>query len=98
MMSRSRHLKCMNRTVTVIAIAGLLSIAAQALAVDTTATGQPPLSRRQMASQIIGCMKKRMAASRSISYYEAAKLCKEQLKQSDGTAGPLVAADAPAKP
>jgi hypothetical protein len=84
----------MNRMVTVIAVAVLLLVAAQASAVDT---GQPALTRRQMLTQVIGCMKKRMSASRTISYIEAAKACKEQLRPSESAAA-LVAADTPAKP
>ena len=86
--------KPVSRMVTVIAVAGLLLLAAQASAADS---GQPVLSRRQMLTQVIDCMKKRMSASRTISYIEAAKACKEQLRQSESP-GPLVAADTPAKP
>lgn len=85
----------MNRMVTAIAMGGLLLVAAQAVAVDT---GQPALTRHQMLTQVIGCMKKRMSANRTTSYNEAAKVCKEQLKQSDSSSVPLVAADTPAKP
>jgi hypothetical protein len=84
----------MTRMMTVIAMAGLLLVAAHAVAVDP---GQPALTRRQMVTQIIGCMKKRMSESRAISYNEAAKVCKDQLKSSDSP-GPLVAADTAAKP
>lgn len=85
----------MNRMVTVVAMTGLLLMAVQAFAVDT---GQPALTRRQMLTQIIGCMKKRMSASRTISYNQAARACKDELKQGDSSSGPLVAADTPAKP
>ena len=85
----------MNRMVTVVAMAGLLLVAVQVFAVDP---GQPALTRRQMVTQIIGCMKKRMSASRTISYNQAAKGCKDELKQGDGSSGPLVAADTPSKP
>jgi hypothetical protein len=81
----------MNRLLTAIAMAALLLVGAQAIAVDT-------LTKRQMLTQVIGCMKKRMAASRTISYNEAAKVCKDQLKQTDSSSPPLVAADTPAKP
>jgi hypothetical protein len=84
----------MNRGVTAIAMAGLLLVAAQAVAIDG---GQPALTKRQMLTQVIGCMKKRMAASRTISYNDAAKVCKEQLKQSDNSSR-LVAADTPVRP
>jgi hypothetical protein len=86
----------MKRMVTVIAMAGLLCVAAQMLAVE--AIGQSALTKRQMLSQIIGCMKKRMSESHTISYNQAAKVCRDQLKQSDNPAsGPLVASDT-AKP
>ncbi len=81
------------RLVTVVAMTGLLLVTMQASAVDT---GQPALTRRQMLTQIVGCMKKRMSASRTISYNQAARACKDELKQNDGS--PLVAADTPAKP
>ena len=85
----------MNRMVTVIAMAGLLLVGG---AGGCRGPGQPALTRRQMLTQVIGCMKKRMSASRTISYNEAAKVCKDQLKQSDSSSAPLVAADTPAKP
>jgi hypothetical protein len=75
-------------------MAGLLMMAGQAVAVDG---GQPALTKRQMLTQVIGCMKKRMAASRTISYNDAAKVCKDQLK-AESSSQPLVAADTPARP
>jgi hypothetical protein len=52
-------------------------------------------ARRQTAGQIIDCMKKRMSDDRSISYNQAAKVCKRQvLAQREGSSSaPLVAAD-----
>lgn len=84
--------------VTLISLAGLIFIAAQARAVDSTS--QPTMSKRQMIVQMVGCMKKRMSANKSSSYNEAMKACKDQInKQSDNLpSGALVASDAPAKP
>lgn len=84
----------MNRRVTAIAMAGLLLVAVRAVAIDS---GQPALTKHQMLTQVIGCMKKRMAASRTISYNDAAKVCKDQVKQGDNSSR-LVAADTPARP
>jgi hypothetical protein len=53
---------------------GALVVGAQALAVNWTSSST--LTRRQLAD----CMTKRMSASKTISYNEAAKVCKDQLK------------------
>ena len=88
----------MNRVLVVIAMAGAVFWGAQALAVDSIR--QPTMSKRQMVVQIVGCMKKRMSTSKTISYNETAKACKEQInKQSDNSiSGTLVASDTPGKP
>jgi hypothetical protein len=87
----------MNRLLTVIATTGVIFIGAQALAIDSM--HQSTMSKRQMIVQIVGCMKKRMAANKSSSYNEAMKACKNQNKESDNlTSGALVASDTPAKP
>jgi hypothetical protein len=85
--------KQMKRLILVLPAAIALLIASQALASDWKA--QPLAVKRQMVSQIISCMKKRMSADRLVSYNEASKICREsvegQLEKS--TSGPLVAAD-----
>jgi hypothetical protein len=88
----------MNRLLTVIATTGVIFVGAQALAIDSI--HQSTMSKRQMIVQIVGCMKKRMAANRSSSYNEAMKACKDQInKEGDSlTSGALVASDTPAKP
>jgi hypothetical protein len=88
----------MNRLLTVIAATGVIFAGAQALAVDSVR--QSTMSKRQMIVQIVGCMKKRMAANKSSSYNEAMKACKDQInKEGDNLAsGALVASDTPAKP
>ena len=85
----------MTRALTMITMAAVMLTAALAIADD--AVRQSTISKRQMMAQVVNCMKKRMSASRTISYIEAAKACKEQLRQSESP-GPLVAADTPAKP
>jgi len=87
----------MNHLLTAIAMTGLL-ISAQALAVDPT--GQPTMSKRQLIAQMVGCMRKQMAANKAISYNEAMKTCKDQMNtQSDNSASrALVASDTLTKP
>ena len=88
----------MNRVVPIIALTSVMFVGAQAHAVDSMS--QSTMSKRQMIVQIVGCMKKRMAANKSSSYNEAMKACKDQInKESDSlTSGALVASDTPAKP
>ena len=71
----------------------------RAFAIDAT-TQQPTMSKRQTIAEIVGCMKKRMAADKTLSYNEAAKACKDQIhKQNESSSSAaLVASDAPAKP
>ena len=76
---------------TIIMMAGLLT-AAPGLAADS---GHSLYARRQFFTQVVSCMRKRMAVDKAISYNQAAKVCKEEVtRQGDGSnAGPLVAAD-----
>jgi hypothetical protein len=87
----------MNRVVTVIALGGVICVGTRALAVDSIS--QSTVSKRQMLAQIVGCMKKRMAADKNSSYNEALKACKDQIKREtdDSPPGALVASDTPAK-
>ena len=83
----------MNRVPVVIAMLGALFAGMQSSAVDFR---NHPLSvKRQAASMVIGCMKKRMSTDRSISYNAAARVCKEEVaRQFDNPpARALVAAD-----
>jgi Tfp pilus assembly protein PilV len=88
----------MKRVVTAIALTGVVFVGMQAQAIDSTSP--PTMSKRQMIAQIVGCMRKRMAANKNSSYNDAMKACKDQInKQSDNLAsGALVASDTPAKP
>jgi hypothetical protein len=82
----------MNRLPLVVAIAGSVLGSSSALAADPAHSFA---AKRQFASQVISCMRKRMATDKYISYNQAAKLCKDEVShQLDGSvAGPLVAAD-----
>jgi hypothetical protein len=88
----------MNRVMTVVALTGMILLGMRAIAGDDS--GQSKMSKRQMVAQVVSCMKKRMSADRSTSYYEAMKACKDQVnREKDGLpAGALVASDHPAKP
>ena len=87
----------MNRLPAVI-VPALITIAGSVLGCSTSLAADPGHSfaaKRQFASQVIDCMRKRMAVDKNIPYYQAAKTCKDQVaKQNDGAvARPLVAAD-----
>jgi hypothetical protein len=86
----------MNRLSTVMVMTGAIFVGQQALADDLV--NPPALSKRQMISAMIDCMKKRMSADRAISYHEAAKVCKEDIKRDDGpSSSALVASDSQMK-
>jgi hypothetical protein len=87
----------MNRIITVIAITSVTFVTARALADDSA--GQSRMTKRQLFAQVVGCMKKRMSASNTISYNEALKVCKDQIRsQGDNPSRTLVASDASTKP
>jgi hypothetical protein len=67
----------MNRIIPLFAVTIALLIEVRALADPVS----PPTNRRQM----ISCMTKQMAANKAISYNEATKLCKDQLKSQSGS-------------
>jgi hypothetical protein len=83
------------------------SCLAIAMAAAALASVQAPASdwkgsfatKRQMVTQVVDCMRKRMSSDRRISYNEAAKTCKDEVHRrfEDASSGPLVAADQPAK-
>jgi hypothetical protein len=94
------------RLALILATIGTLVAASPAFASD--GNGKPLAVKRQMLSQMISCMKKRMSSDRLISYNQASKLCRETVRETvegqleKSTSGPLVAADtsdpgAPAK-
>ena len=82
----------MNRLPLVVAITGAVLGTSSALAADPAHSIS---AKRQFASQVITCMRKRMASDKYVSYNQAAKICKDEVtKHLDGSdAGPLVAAD-----
>jgi hypothetical protein len=83
--------KEMKRLTLILAAAGAIATTPHAFASDWKA--QPLSAKRQMVSQVISCMKRRMSGDRLISYNQASKECREsvegQLEKS--TSGPLVA-------
>jgi hypothetical protein len=83
----------MNRASVVIAMLGALLAGAQGSAVDWK--NQSPAAKRQAVGMVIDCMRKRMSKDRSISYNEAAKVCKQEVARQFDSApsGALVAAD-----
>jgi hypothetical protein len=88
----------MNRLLSVVAASGVIFIGPIAIASESG--NQSTLSKRDMIAQIVGCMKKRMSADKYTSYNETMKICKNQVNKGNDSSpsGPLVAADAPAKP
>jgi hypothetical protein len=84
------------RPTLILATAGAVVAASSSPAFAADWNGQPLAVKRQMVSQVISCMKKRMAADRTISYNQAAKICRETVEGQleKVTSGPLVASDA----
>jgi hypothetical protein len=81
----------MIRGSTVLAAAAALLLGAQALAADF-----PPKrvsGKHVMQARVADCMRKRMTASRTVTYYEATKECKVRIanQSGDSTAGTRVA-------
>jgi len=93
----------MKRLTLILASATVLASASAVLATSPVFAsdwkGQPLAVKRQIASQLISCMKKRMYGDRLISYNEAAKRCRDEVQGQleKATAGPLVADSGPAK-
>lgn len=91
----------MNRMPVAAITLGILAISAGILAVSPVFAadhaGQAPMSKRELAGQIVGCMKRRMSADRYISYNQAAKDCKAQVLGRREASPTLVASDTPGK-
>jgi hypothetical protein len=83
----------MNRVPVVIGMLGALLAGTQGSAVDWK--NQSSATKRQAVSLVIDCMRKRMSKDRSISYNEAARVCKQEVARQFDSAPPgaLVAAD-----
>jgi hypothetical protein len=81
----------MKRLALILAIASGVLATSHAMASDWK--GRPLAIKRQMASQLIACMKKRMSGDRLISYNQATKVCRDEVEGQleKSTAGPLVA-------
>ena len=57
----------------------------------TPALAEPMNHSVSNKHQLIACMTKRMSASRTVSYNDAAKLCKDQLKAQNSSVTPSAA-------
>jgi hypothetical protein len=82
----------MTRSWLAIAIGAAALVSTQAPANDWK--GQFA-TKRQMVTQVVDCMRKRMSSDQRISYNEAARTCKNEVNRrfEDAASGPLVAAD-----
>jgi hypothetical protein len=69
----------MSRAWRIVVMLSMASVSLQAVAVDPI--GHAPSPKRLL----IACMSKQMSASRTLSYNEATKLCKAQLKSQSAT-------------
>jgi hypothetical protein len=59
----------------------VVGILCSSLSLGTALAAPPPVSQAAMNKKLlISCMTKQMTASRTISYNEATKVCKSQLK------------------
>jgi hypothetical protein len=89
---RSRRVS-MNRLTAGIALGGSILVSANALAAD--AINQSASSKRQKIVWVAGCVRK-LVSSRTVSYSDAIKTCKEQVNEPSAVSPsePLVAATA----
>jgi hypothetical protein len=71
----------MNRAWRIVVMLSVASVSARAVAVDSIGHAPSPSPKRLL----IACMSKQMSASKTISYNEATKLCKAQLKSQSAT-------------
>jgi hypothetical protein len=85
----------MNQLLTGIAIGGTIFAGAHSLADEVQST----ITRQQMIVQILDCVKKRVA-TRTVSYHEAVKTCKDEVRDPGATVPPdrLLASGTPDKP
>jgi hypothetical protein len=88
----------MGRLLVAIATTSLIFLASQAHGTDSK--NQPAISKRQKISQIIGCMRRQLAADKDSTYKEAMKICKNEIdKESDNLqSDAVVASDNQVKP
>jgi hypothetical protein len=92
-MSRSIGIRCI---ATGVAIGGITCVFSLALAADPTQGSFA--SKRQAVEQMIDCVKKRVA-TRTVSYRDAIRACKDSANKEDEDASKsLIASDARAKP
>jgi hypothetical protein len=88
----------MNRLLTAIAATVVMFVGVQACAADSVK--QPTMNKRQMIVYVAGCMKKGMASSKTVSYNQAMRVCRDQInRQMDNSvSGAVLVSATPAKP
>ncbi len=89
----------MTRVLTFVAISVAMLMNAKGIAADTMSPA--PTTKRQMAVQVVNCMKKRMSVDKATSYNAAAKVCKDQvnnIQSNNRVSVALAARDIPANP
>ncbi len=88
----------MMRLLTFVAMSAAMFVGARGIAAD--AMNQAPISKRQMAIQVVNCMKKRMSADRATSYNAAARVCKDQVNNQSNISVSVASAthNSPASP
>jgi hypothetical protein len=69
----------MGRLLVAIATTGVICLASQAHGTDPKNQSAP--SKRQMIEQIVGCVKRQLAADKDSSYKEAMRVCKNQINK-----------------
>jgi hypothetical protein len=87
-----------NRLLNLVVATGAMFVGTQALAVDST--NQPTVSKRQMIVQVADCMRKQMSSSKTVSYNQSMKACRDKINErmENSVSGALVASATPAKP
>jgi hypothetical protein len=76
----------MNHAITGIVVSGALALSAQALAADSSS--EPRMSKRQMIVQIVDCVKKHRSQDHAVSYNDAIRECKAQIKEQGASLPP----------
>jgi len=69
----------MGRLLVAITTTAVICLVSQAH--GTESKNQSATSKRQMIEQIVGCVKRRMAAVKDSSYKEAIKVCNDQINK-----------------
>ena len=87
----------MKRFLMCITIGGAVLAGTRATMADSTDSSK--ITKRQMIVQVVDCVKKRASSDKTVSYREAIKACKNQVKeQNAASSDALLASGTPAIP